>query len=126
MASRGLSIPVILAGVGVVGLKVAVSAPQLPGQTAWVAITWLVTVSFVVTGLMLLATDAPAVNGWSCLLVALPTVPGDLNDSHYAGSVLSAVGFITEPLYLVAASALVLRYPGARLSSRERVLLVVM
>src|SRR4051812_13861493 len=104
MASGGLSTPVILAGVGVVGLKVVGSVPQLPGQTAWVAITWLVTVSFVVVGIMLLTTDVPAVNGWNCLLVALSTVPGDLNDPHYTGSALSAVGFVTEPLYLVAAS----------------------
>ena len=116
----------IWAGVGVIGLKVVVSAAQLPGQAAPVAITWLVTVCFVAVGVLLLRTDVPAVNGWACILVALSTVPGDLNDPYYARGVLSAIGFVLEPAYLVAASALVLRYPRSRLDVRERFLLVAL
>lgn len=74
----------VWAGLGVVGLKVAISAAQLPGQAAAVAITWLVTIMFVTLGVLLVHTDVPAANGWGCILVALSTVPGDLNDPHYA------------------------------------------
>jgi signal transduction histidine kinase len=123
MPSRSPSRWVVLAGSAVIGLKVVVSAPQLPGQAAVVAITWLISLSFVVIGLTLLATEVPPANGWGCILVALATVPGDLNDPSYTGSVLSAVGFVLEPLYLLAASALVLRYPKARLNVQERLLL---
>src|SRR5690242_4299745 len=79
----------VTAGVAVVALKVGTSAPQLAGGAAVVAITWLVTLSFVVIGLMLLLTDVPAVNGRNCVLVAASTIPGDLNDPHWAGSALS-------------------------------------
>lgn len=126
MASREPSVRVILAGIGVVGLKILASLPQLAGQTAAVAITWLVTVSFIVIGLMLLATDVPRINGWTCMGVALSTVPGDLNDPHFTGSGLSVLGFVGEPIYLVAASALVLRYPRAALTRREHRLLIAM
>lgn len=103
----------------VVAAKVAASLPQLPGQAAAVAITWLVTGAFVGVGVVLLHTDVPPVNGWACLLVALATVPGDLNDAAYPGLV-TAVGFVLEPTYLAAASALVLVYPTSRLTRPSR------
>ncbi|MEP6797836.1 MAG: histidine kinase, partial [Lapillicoccus sp.] len=126
MASRGAASWPMAAGVGVVTLKVVASVPQLPGQTAVVAITWLVTVTFVVVGVMLLATDVPPANGWGCILAAASTVPGDLNDPHYAHAGLSVVGFVLEPLYLAAVSALVLRYPRRQLSRAERSLMTVL
>ena len=101
---------------GVVGLKMALPVPpNCPVRAAVVAITWLVTISFVTVGLMLLGTEVPPANGWGCILVALATVPGDLNDPHYAGSALSAVGFVLEPLYLAAAlrSRRATRGPGS-------------
>ena len=124
MASGASASWTIWAALGVVGLKVVVSAAQLPGQAAPVAITWLVTILFVTVGVLLLRTDVPAVNGWGCILVALSTVPGDLNDPPYARLGLSPAGFVLEAVYLVAASALVLRYPRSRLSTRERWLLI--
>ena len=52
--------------------------------------------------------------------MALATVPGDLNDPHYATSDLTPLGYVLEPLYLPATVALVLRYPRSRLSDGER------
>ncbi len=122
MPVRRISSLAVLAGAAIVILKVVTSAPQLAGQAAGVAITWLVVLAFVVIGLALMATDVPPINGWACLLVAFSIVPGDLNDSHYTDSALSALGFVLEPLYLVAAVALILRYPRARLTPLERLL----
>jgi signal transduction histidine kinase len=111
----------VAVGAGAVVGKVALSAPQLAsGSPALVAITWLVVASFVGVGLGLLATDVPPANGWACLLVAWATVPGDLNSEQWSGSALSAVGYLLEAGYLVAAVALVLRYPAERLAPLHR------
>ena len=111
----------VAVGAGAVMGKVALSAPQLAsGSPALVAITWLVVASFVGVGLGLMATDVPRVNGWACLLVAWATVPGDLNSTEWSASALSAVGYLLEAGYLVAAVALVLRYPDARLATLHR------
>ncbi len=105
----------------IVAGKMASSLPQLQtGDVAGVAITWLVTVAFVAVGLALLHTDLPTVNGWACLLVAASAIPGDLNVPYYSTHGWSIVGFILEPAYMAAASALVLRYPGARLTALQR------
>ncbi len=126
MAVWGRAGWVMLAGAAVVVVKIATSAPQLLGQTAMVAITWLVTIAFVVVGVALLATEVPPANGVACVLVAAATIPGDFNDPYYTGSVLAAIGFVLEPLYLVAAVALVLRYPKERLSAPERRLVIAL
>ena len=112
--------PAFVAGVGILAVKVAASLPQVGQDVATVAITWLVVASFVAVGLALLGTDVPPVNGWQCLVVAASTIPGDLNDIHYAGPA-RLLGFALEPSYLAATVALVLRYPAARLSRAGRV-----
>ena len=116
VAARGITALPLLAGLCIVAAKVALSAPRLGGQEAAVAITWLVVGSFVAVGLVLFTTGIPRVNGWACLLVGAATIPGDLNDEYWMASDLSPVGYVLEPLYLPAAVALVLRYPGPRLS----------
>jgi signal transduction histidine kinase len=102
--------------VGILVVKVTASLPQVGPDVATVAITWLVVGSFVAVGLALLGTDLPPVNGWSCLVVAAATIPGDLNDTHYPAAA-RLIGFALEPCYLAATVALVLRYPSARLSA---------
>jgi signal transduction histidine kinase len=108
-----------IAGIGILVLKVALSAPQLRDDLALVAITWFVVTAFVVVGLALFATDIPTVNGWACLTVAAATIPGDLNNPAYPQALVLG-GFVLEPLYLAAAVALVLRYPAARLTKPGR------
>ncbi|MEP7370280.1 MAG: histidine kinase [Dermatophilaceae bacterium] len=115
-----------MTGSAVMALKVAASFVQFFGEPAAVAITWLVTASFVVVGVLLLRTSVPAVNGWACILVAAATIPGDLNSRAWAGSNWSFFGFVGEPVYLAAASALVLRYPQARMSRLARGLVVAL
>ena len=115
-----------MTGIAVIAAKVSASAVQLPGQAAAVAITWLVTAAFVIVGVLLLRTDVPAVNGWACIVVALSTVPGDLNDPAYEGGPLSGLGFILEPTYLAAVAGLVLLYPRAALTRSARRLVLAL
>lgn len=117
-------VPAAAAGVCALAAKVALSIPQAEGQEAVVAVTWLVVASYVAVGIALLNAGLPRVNGWLCILVALATIPGDLNDSAFATSYLTPVGYILEPLYLPVTAALVLCYPRDRLSDGERRLVV--
>ncbi|WP_256792214.1 ATP-binding protein [Terrabacter sp. Ter38] len=120
MAPHHLRAVYAAAGAATFALKIAASSPQFDGAVAWVSITVLVTLAFIVVGGLLLFTDVPPVNAWGCLLVALASVPGDLNDPHYVGTGLSGVGFVLEPVYLAAAAALVLRYPQPTLTRPAR------
>lgn len=115
-----------MTSVSVMAVKVVASAAQFPAEPAAVAITWLVTASFVVMGVLLLRTSVPAVNGWACILVAATTIPGDFNSLAWQGTDLSLIGFVLEPTYLAAASALVLRYPRASLARAERALVATL
>lgn len=116
---RNLMVPAGM-GVTVVLAKVVLSWPQVQSEFALAAITWVVVASFATVGVVLLASDLPAVNGWTCLVVAATTVPGDLNEPAYASSGWSNVGFILEFGYIAAAVALVLRYPKATLLAAGR------
>lgn len=126
MAAGNLTRSAVIVGLGVIVAKVALSMPRASGDEAAVAITWLAVISFVVIGFALLAGDLPPANGWGCLLVAASTVPGDLNDPFYQDDRFTVLGYVLEPLYLPATVALVLRYPGARLTRVERGIVTAM
>ncbi|HRC11866.1 MAG TPA: histidine kinase [Dermatophilaceae bacterium] len=98
-------------GVLAVLTKILVSGGALPSAPAVTVMAWFASLTFAAVGVVLVATETSVASGWLCLGTAWGTVLGDLNATHWPVS-LSSFGYVFEPIFLVAAVALCLTYPG--------------